>query len=506
MADVVTSEPTAKAEQLNTSEGKEQTNDVPMETQEVAKGAGTVPEVNGSADATTDEQFLSILALIMKQLPPEPAVQDPLRNGMIRHWLTPPVGHLRLMLGDDSISLLDARRCIFYPTQEDMRLRYPRMILSPPAGLEMMEQHPQRKVQAPALTLLYFIHQHSWELVRPLILGGGLQGFAALAVDPNLYVRAQAIEIFHRLSNGYEGVFDWWQKPSPEELPVHQKLFSLVHTPFLRNLIANFEPDVSFPNGSFLCLQLAAFWLSFVRHFWTKDNVLRLSQSTLDAFLTHSNREALPQEERDLAKKLYDDFARWPPLEEMSLNTMRDSSPSSSPSKPPPPANTEALPSADLLKDQGNALFKAGNWEAAAALYTAAIDLAQSPGTSVGPRIAMYYGNRAAAHAKLWEQQQAKGSPLAACLPHAERCIADCDAAVAADPMYLKGFYRKACQQLEVANATEGEPRVASLVSAQSAIALARQLAPEDDAVFELEQRIAKSLSLEQEAREDNCS
>eukprot|EP00667_Euglena_gracilis_P028560 EG_transcript_36610 len=124
----------------------------------VADNAGEqkAPEVDGAADATTDEQFLAILAQILKQLPPDPAVQDPLRSGMIRHWLTPPVGHMRLMLGDESITLLDARRCIFYPTPEDMRLRYPRMILSPPAGLELTEQHPQRKIQAPALTLLYF--------------------------------------------------------------------------------------------------------------------------------------------------------------------------------------------------------------------------------------------------------------------------------------------------------------------------------------------------------------
>jgi hypothetical protein len=110
-----------------------------------------------------------------------------------RNWAH--LGETGLNFRRDLWSLPEARRCLFYPSPEDMRtrsppshkssglvpqcwgalrllLRYPRMVLSPPAGLEFSEKHPQRRIQAPALTLFYFVHQHSWGLVRPFVLGG----------------------------------------------------------------------------------------------------------------------------------------------------------------------------------------------------------------------------------------------------------------------------------------------------------------------------------------------
>jgi hypothetical protein len=60
-------------------------------------------------EAASDAQFLGILEAVLQQVPSEAEVRGPLRSGMIRHWLTPPVADLRLMLGEEALGLLEAK-------------------------------------------------------------------------------------------------------------------------------------------------------------------------------------------------------------------------------------------------------------------------------------------------------------------------------------------------------------------------------------------------------------
>jgi hypothetical protein len=347
--------------------------------------------------------------------------------------------------------------------------------------VEGIQSHPQRLAQAPALTLLYFTHQHSWTLVKPFVLGGGFIALTGLLVDTNLDVRAQAVEVTHRITNGYGEQFDWWQPPG-EELPAHERMAELAQTAFLRNLLINLKTDEASQPGSFLCLQIIAFWLSYIRQKWTQDGILHLSQETLDALHAHAQRQDLEAAEAALATELHTDFSRWPPLEVAVA---------SSPTKAAAAAPANAAPTSEILKEQGNALFKAGSWAPAVALYTAAIDLAKEDPANAA-RVAVYYSNRSAAHVKLWESPTLSHNDR---ITHLTRCLEDCDAAVKADPTYLKGHFRKASILHDVASSTDNLHRKAEyLTAAAGAISDALRLAAKDEGVNELADKIQAAL------------
>uniref|UniRef100_A0AAV1TWV0 J domain-containing protein n=1 Tax=Peronospora matthiolae TaxID=2874970 RepID=A0AAV1TWV0_9STRA len=81
--------------------------------------------------------------------------------------------------------------------------------------------------------------------------------------------------------------------------------------------------------------------------------------------------------------------------------------------------------SAEEFKSQGNELYKRGDYQRAIDKYSQAIDAA--------PTVVAYYGNRAAASFMLGKHKDV---------------VMDCNRAIVFDPMYMKGYVRKAKAQL----------------------------------------------------------
>ena len=93
-----------------------------------------------------------------------------------------------------------------------------------------------------------------------------MDSLAATFVTENLYLRGQALDTFHQLT-GHEG-FDWFRDArSEEDSRLHAALRGLAASNFLDLLCQN-SPS-PFPGASFLCLQIMAFWLSWMRALWT---------------------------------------------------------------------------------------------------------------------------------------------------------------------------------------------------------------------------------------------
>ncbi|GMF20949.1 unnamed protein product [Phytophthora fragariaefolia] len=80
---------------------------------------------------------------------------------------------------------------------------------------------------------------------------------------------------------------------------------------------------------------------------------------------------------------------------------------------------------AEEFKAQGNELYKRGDYQRAIDKYTQAIDAA--------PTVVAYYGNRAAASFMLGKHKDV---------------VTDCNRAIVFDPLYMKGYVRKAKAQL----------------------------------------------------------
>ena len=71
----------------------------------------------------------------------------------------------------------------------------------------------------------------------------------------------------------------------------------------------------SYPGGSFTALRSLAFFLSWLRHLYTKDKVLYVSQRVLDALRAWQTLPDKAPEEIQLAKTLSEDFGRWEAVE-----------------------------------------------------------------------------------------------------------------------------------------------------------------------------------------------
>lgn len=219
-----------------------------------------------------------------------------------------------------------ARVLMFFPEPLDMAV-YPRLVACPPPGAPM--EHPQAGTQISFLAMLYLFHVKSWPHAKEFILAGGLDSLAATFVTENLYLRGQALDTFHQLT-GHEG-FDWFRDArSEEDSRLHAALRGLAASNFLDLLCQN-SPS-PFPGASFLCLQIMAFWLSWMRALWTGKRPLLLSRKLMDKL-----RAWLPpvigagagpavgseaeSEERALMDKLVEDFSRFPCAEDAAATS-----------------------------------------------------------------------------------------------------------------------------------------------------------------------------------------
>lgn len=221
----------------------------------------------------------------------------------------------------------------------------------------------------------------------------------------NLYERSQALEIFMSITDC--DVYDWFAPPDGySDRMMHQKLLSLANEPhFLNNLLVN-RID-SYPGGSFRALQILAFWLSWVRALYTKDQTLHLSTKLADSLHQWSLQLPNPEmnimeEEVQLAKTLYEDFCKDPSSLDSSTGNVSISGvvmPSSvddnqhkidPPLSPQPIVSGSSVSASHLsddvvsmdkivsMKDSGNALYRNNDAEAACKKYKEALINLQS--------------------------------------------------------------------------------------------------------------------------------
>jgi hypothetical protein len=108
-----------------------------------------------------------------------------------------------------------------------------------------------------------------------------------MVADKNLYSRGQVVEIFLAITDC--DTFDWFvplvtHSTGGDQVrtALYLRMVSLHRSALMTNLVSN--RNESYPGGSMRCLQLLAFWLSWVRfHFTNGTNVLKLSDSLLDS-------------------------------------------------------------------------------------------------------------------------------------------------------------------------------------------------------------------------------
>lgn len=111
-----------------------------------------------------------------------------------------------------------------------------------------------------------------------------------MIMDKNLYSRGQVVEIFLAITDC--DTYDWFLPLSGDHVrtALYLRMVSLYKSDLISNLVSN--RDDSYPGGSMRCLQLLAFWLSWVRfHFTNGTNVLKLSSLLLDSLTLWSQRK-----------------------------------------------------------------------------------------------------------------------------------------------------------------------------------------------------------------------
>lgn len=195
----------------------------------------------------------------------------------------------------------ETRSLQFFPTRDQYKY-YPQLIDSAPEKAPM--DHPQAKVQRNFLPLFYLVHVQNQELVTEFILNQGLTVLARLIAHPNMQLRGQMIEIFITITSKDS----WFDFPTTEnERKLHFALLNLSNSNvFVPNLLLNRVYD----GYSYYCLQILAFWLSWVRKFYCKDNQLRVSVEILEQLELWTEKNDSIQE-KELAQKVFEDFNRF---------------------------------------------------------------------------------------------------------------------------------------------------------------------------------------------------
>jgi hypothetical protein len=253
-----------------------------------------------------DARFEAFLAAsIAPGAPPE--VTRELHAGLRRQRAKPPVRETEAVVRETATEDR-VRQMLYWPDARDAAL-YPALIAGPPPGAPA--DHPARKTQVAYLGLLYLAHANDWRFVQPFIVAGGLRSLVGMFDHADLRIRGQAVDVFHRATS--EDAFPWHEAPRPNtsDEAAHRAMLELASGPVARKLLDNRER--SYPGGAFQCLRVFAFYVSWLRRRHSRGNVLRLGPEVLAILDEWSRRDApdASEEERSLAGRLRDDFARF---------------------------------------------------------------------------------------------------------------------------------------------------------------------------------------------------
>lgn len=305
--------------------------------------------------------------------------------------------------------------------------------------------------------------------------------------DSNPYVRGQVIEVFLAATDC--DTFDWFVPVNDETKHLHIRMLLLFFdTHFLSNLLAN---RTSYPGGSMRCLQILAFYLSYLRVQHTSSQKLGLSPELLSALQEWcSDRDDVEEQEAKLAETLVQDFGSAVIDEDEDIGivgcddyilyglTHRPTNiaiPALPSPKVMPPA-TELT--AENLKEQGNECYRSGKHAAALVLYRKALLKCDK---SDPLAVSLYY-NCGSCYWKLWQAEEAayntspvKDAPqeeaqqvldevTSVCNKvHAlEACVEHCTAACKLSPTHHRAQYRLCSALIELHRESDALQQIAA--------------------------------------------
>lgn len=298
--------------------------------------------------------------------------------------------------------------------------------------------------------------------------------------NDNLYERSQALEIFMSITDC--DVYDWFQPPAGHaDKLLHQKLLDLINHPhFLQNLLLN-RTD-SYPGGSFRALQILAFWLSWVRALYTKDQKLSLSRALMDDLHQWSSQLPNPdagimEEEVQLAKTLMDDFCKdYPqgspdgtspaagglsvtgvmlPLEHLTDKSTTPVIDAEVDEVTVPTPQKSPVERIQELKEDGNVRYRAGDVDTALEKYEEALQLAGSlQGSDISTNkqhelMVTLYTNLSNALWKKYTVAKDMKRDADVCQPLLAKITEQCELALTLHPTHTKAFYRLITTMIE---------------------------------------------------------
>ncbi|TYZ68940.1 hypothetical protein PybrP1_008693 [[Pythium] brassicae (nom. inval.)] len=178
--------------------------------------------------------------------------------------------------------------------------------------------------------LFYLKHARNWALVIEFVLLDGLRVLTEQLLDADVQVRGQALDCFVQITS--HTAFDWFQDPCAYiDRALHTKMAALAApgAAFLPSLLCNiraYDPlgaavgqqQPQLPGGTFVLLQVLAFYLSWLRKFYAlPHNEMRLSRELLALLRDWRVRTQTDEPaELALAQQVYDDFRRWPAVDD----------------------------------------------------------------------------------------------------------------------------------------------------------------------------------------------
>lgn len=319
----------------------------------------------------------------------------------------------------------------------------------------------------------------SLSFLKEFVLSEGLVPLSKMMQNDNLYERSQALEIFMSVTDC--DAYDWFQPPAGHvDKLLHQKLLDLINHPhFLRNLLLNRKD--SYPGGSFRALQILAFWLSWVRALYTKDQKLSLSRALMDELHQWSSQLPNPdsgilEEEVQLAKTLMDDFCKeysqgdlnaspaagvlsisgvLLPLEHPTGKSTTPISHAEAEGITVPPTQKTQVERIQELKEEGNVRYRAGDVDTALDKYEEALQLAGSlQGSDVSTDkqhelMVALYTNLSNALWKRYTLAKDTKRDEDFCQPLLAKITEQCELALTLHPTHTKAFYRLVTTMIE---------------------------------------------------------
>ena len=296
-----------------------------------------------------DASLTHVLSLIDQEyaeLPSGKDLAEKLKGKMIKTQESPPIAELEFLIQSAGCNLEDnngcmvsslpvevARSILFNPCESQIEL-YPlllRRVIDDEActEAELAQCTAASKIQPLLWALVYLVHRKLWSFLEVFVLSGGLIAVSEMIGDNNLYVRGQAIEIMLSITDC--DVNDWFKKAGDNNTRLlHTRLLSCYKDDnFLKNLILN--RTHSYPGGSMRCLQILAFFLSWMRAEYSNNENIVLNNALLAVFYQWTRADSGDGEshssssnEIELAETLLKDFEKVESIKDLNLEKIFD--------------------------------------------------------------------------------------------------------------------------------------------------------------------------------------